>query len=100
MGHTLARNQKASAVSTYVVEVEVEGPGWMEDWTGGVQFLCKACSEGSAHEAHDHSGGQAPWRQTRRIGIAAAWESEVERVLGVWLAPGRNLLERGVGLER
>jgi hypothetical protein len=92
-----------SSFSTFVVEVEVDGPadvealermipegsGWMEDWTGGVQFLCKACSEGSAHEAHDHSGGQAPWRQTRRFGIAAASEGEVERVLDAWVGPRR-----------
>ena len=103
-----------SAFSTFVIEVTAESEadvealaqlvsdesGWMEDWTGGVQVLCKACSEGLAHEAHDHSGGPAPWRLERRIGIAAQSEDEVERVLDEWVGPGRSVMEWGLALER
>jgi hypothetical protein len=103
-----------STFSTYVAGVEVDGPvdiealeklvsagsGWMEDWTRAVQVLCKACSEGRPHEAHDRVGEPAPWRRERRIAIAAASESDVEQVLDAWIGDGRSVLEWGLGLER
>jgi tetratricopeptide (TPR) repeat protein len=103
-----------SMFSTFVVDVEADGEndidamrelaraseGWIEDWSQTVHLLCKACSEGRAHESHDHDGGPAPWKRERRIGIAARSEAEVEQLLAQWAGPGRTVMEWGEGLER
>lgn len=73
---------------------------WIEDWSGDVRMLCKACSEGRAHEAHDHDGGPGPWKPERQIGIAAGSEEEVEQLLDQWIKPGREVKAWGVALER
>ena len=41
----------------------------MEDWTANVRMLCKQCSEGRPHHAHD---AELPpqWQAQRRLGVA------------------------------
>ena len=65
----------------------------VEDWTATVEFLCKACSEGTPHERHD---GElvAAWTPERSVGFAVhEIEGRLEEALDVWLAqPGRRML--------
>jgi tetratricopeptide (TPR) repeat protein len=103
-----------STFSTFVVEVEAAEPddlaaleriaqaggGDAEDWTASVRPICKACSEGRPHDAHDQDGGPPPWQTTRRIGVAAASEEAVEQWLNAWVGEGREVTECGLGLER
>jgi tetratricopeptide (TPR) repeat protein len=103
-----------SVYSTYVAEIDVDssadvealerlfsdGPDWMEDWTSDVQMLCRACSEGRAHEAHEHGGTEAPWRRERQIGLASNSEARVEELLSLWVGEGRVLQDWGIRLAR
>jgi tetratricopeptide (TPR) repeat protein len=57
-----------------------------EDWTD-MRILCKACSEGRAHEQHEHHApGKTAWEGSRRIGMAAKEFAPVEEVLERWCA--------------
>jgi len=56
----------------------------MEDWTESVNYLCKACSEGRAHEQHDHSAQSDEWQKKRRIGLAYPDSAKVHAVLEQW----------------
>lgn len=60
----------------------------MEDWTGNTQTLCKACSEGRAHEQHDHDVKTGEWQAGRRIGFASTDVGAVEAILGQWKGEG------------
>jgi hypothetical protein len=64
----------------------------VESWTDGVQMLCRACSEGTPGDAHNHPGGRTTPGQTLALGIAAP-PNEAEILLDSWLVPRR--LERG-----
>jgi tetratricopeptide (TPR) repeat protein len=57
-----------------------------EDWTASLNLLCKACSEGRAHEQHDHSSQNGEWQLNRRVALAARDLDKVEAVLGQWCA--------------
>ncbi len=59
-----------------------------EDWTSHVTFLCKACSEGRAHEQHDHSARNETWQAERRVGIASRDDAKVHAILEHWCADG------------
>jgi hypothetical protein len=74
-----------SACKAAVIEVE--------DWTGSVQVLCKACSEGRAHEQHDHSDGDEGWQVSRRVGFASRDAMAIEALLNEWIEGGDD---RGV----
>ncbi len=54
-----------------------------EDWTT-MRYLCKACSEGRAHEQHDHSVASTGWNDKRRVGIASRDAAGVHDVLNRW----------------
>jgi len=56
----------------------------IEDWTKNMRVLCKACSEGRAHEQHDHSFKNDEWQIERRIGFASKGEAKVNAVLEHW----------------
>ena len=102
---------EAGKYSTYVVEAEVPSVDeievleklcdarelHMEDWAGNVRNLCKACSEGKPHKAHDKEGPKAPWQRERRIAIAARKSKDVESVLRKWVA---RVTDWSVALER
>jgi tetratricopeptide (TPR) repeat protein len=58
-----------------------------EDWTANMHLLCKACSEGGAHEQHDHHiPPSTDWRVARLVGVAARDPARVEAVLKFWSA--------------
>jgi tetratricopeptide (TPR) repeat protein len=55
----------------------------VEDWTQSVQTLCRACSEGRPHDAHDQElENEAPTE--RRLGIAVYPGDDIERILNEW----------------
>lgn len=60
----------------------------MEDWTGNMQSLCKACSEGREHEQHDHEQNSDEWKVERRVGFASTDVELVEEILVTWKAGG------------
>ena len=62
----------------------------MEDWAESVQSLCKACSEGRAHEQHDHSLKSNEWQIERRVGLASKDDAAVDAVLERWVAAGEG----------
>jgi hypothetical protein len=75
----------------------------LEDWTGSLRTLCRACSEGRPHENHDHEL-PAEWTSRRRIGLALRRMDDGTSLLRTWAAdaPGRALVtitlaERGQG---
>jgi tetratricopeptide (TPR) repeat protein len=61
-----------------------------EDWTSDVTLICKACSEGRAHEQHDHSGALNEWRIRRRVGLASKDSALVQAALEEWSAQGEG----------
>ena len=56
-----------------------------EDWTT-MRILCKACSEGRAHEQHDHGEADTEWRIERRVGIGSKDDHLVTELLERWVA--------------
>jgi len=54
-----------------------------EDWTKELRFLCKACSEGTAPEGHEHP--PAPHTAERHFGLAAPLDVAT-RLLTAWAA--------------
>jgi hypothetical protein len=62
----------------------------MEDWTKNTRVLCKACSEGRAHEQHDRSLEHDEWQIERRIGLASKDEAKVNALLEHWEAQGEG----------
>jgi hypothetical protein len=59
-----------------------------EDWTTGIQFLCKACSEGTP-EAGDHVHTPAAWQPARDFGIGASPEA-ADQLLRAWALSGSD----------
>jgi len=70
---------------------EPDGEVMIEDWSSNLQMLCRACSEGRPHEGHEPAleGGDDPAR-SRRFGIAARDQEEVEAVLRAWRDAGSD----------
>jgi hypothetical protein len=66
-----------------------EADMFLEDWTH-MRMLCKACSEGRAHEQHDHSAPDTGWKTKRRVGIASKDPAAVTRVLQLWSDGGNR----------
>jgi TPR repeat protein len=62
----------------------------IEDWTRNMQVLCKACSEGRAHEQHDHLLKNDEWQIERRIGFASKDAAKVNAVLERWETQGKE----------
>lgn len=58
----------------------------VENWTTSLHVLCKACSEGRPHDAHDHGHGPAANQEGGpvRLGIAARSASRVDSMLQAW----------------
>jgi tetratricopeptide (TPR) repeat protein len=63
-----------------------------EDWTKGLRTLCKACSEGTAPEGHEHP--PAPYGAERRFGLAAPVEA-ARQLLADWAAARPGTREHG-----
>jgi len=86
-----------SALSTYKINIQIseqadadvlqkmlsENELLSEDWTTDYRVLCKACSEGRPHEAHDQEGEQE-WTPEHEIAVAAHSLKEVEEIANKW----------------
>ena len=77
---------------------DAEG-GAAEDWTANMRQLCRACSEGSPHDTHDHAPEVPGWQPARSVGLAAD-PAEIDRLLDRWAAggPGRDYRDVEVAL--
>jgi hypothetical protein len=71
-----------SACETAAIEIE--------DWTRTIRLLCKACSEGRAHDKHDHSLESDEWQVRRRVGLASRDAAAVHTVLEKWSEQGKG----------
>jgi Tetratricopeptide repeat len=60
----------------------------VEDWTGSVANICKACSEGRPHAHHDTMTRE--WVTERRVGVSALSADDVEVLLRCWSNADRN----------
>jgi len=74
----------------------------IEDWTGSVRVLCKACSEGKVDDPCSHSQASATWQANRRFGIAARSSFIAATLLRDWseAGPHREVGEIDCVLER
>ena len=61
-----------------------------EDW-GTVRILCRACSEGRPHEAHDNDAQPEGWVAQRRVGIGAVDPARVRSALDRWASDARRV---------
>jgi tetratricopeptide (TPR) repeat protein len=52
-----------------------------EDWTGSLNILCRACSEGTPHE---HTEQDSEWIPHRRIGLSAKERNQIDQLLQRW----------------
>jgi tetratricopeptide (TPR) repeat protein len=62
-----------------------------ENWTANTQVLCRQCSEGRAHEQHDHALSPTPtaslseaWRAESRLGVALHPADSLSALLDEW----------------
>jgi hypothetical protein len=71
-----------------------------EDWTQGMQVLCRACSEGSSGASHTHSTDDRKWLNERSVGMAGRPQQVRDR-LDDWVARGalRSYTDLEVALE-
>ena len=54
-----------------------------EDWTGSLQLLCRACSEGSPGHDHHHHPATHEWDPERALGLSAGLD-EARALLSEW----------------
>lgn len=93
--------------STYEAELQVTGEADVqallerldargiaaEDWSRSVRILCKHCSEGTAHEDHEHQ--EAPFDEqqpARLIAVAGPDEAAIREALTSWEDGNRRLV--------
>lgn len=74
-------------------ELDIE----VEDWTSSVRALCKQCSEGHPHDAHDH-GHLEQGNSRRRLGLACPDEARVRQALARWEQHGRCVAQFALAL--
>src|SRR6185312_883774 len=74
----VTESQHAEALARLAAELE----GSAEDWTTSVRMLCRACSEGRAHKAHDTEA--APPDGVHLIGVAARNREHATKILHTW----------------
>lgn len=96
---------EASDGSTCVVEIQIERDDDAEeltssrdevdipseDWTTSVRTPCKQCSEGRAHETHDHELAQE-WRDRHLRGVAAKEPAYAQVIVRKWANGKRRLV--------
>jgi tetratricopeptide (TPR) repeat protein len=58
--------------------------GCAEDWSTSIRMICKACSEGRPHAAHDKKA--APPSGVHNIALAARDRTHAEKMLAEWQA--------------
>lgn len=74
--------------------------GAAQDWTGTVDLLCRACSEGAPYDTHEHDPPAAQaWQPERSVGLAAPPDLG-QALLAQWAAggPARSFGELEVAL--
>lgn len=80
-------------------EIAVHRDGNAEDWSTSTRILCKACSEGRPHKAHDKEA--APPEGSHVIGIAAKNRQHAQEILDAWVYSTDNIqvesLEEALG---
>ncbi|QEL16193.1 tetratricopeptide repeat protein [Limnoglobus roseus] len=67
-----------------LTDIAVEQGCYAENWTHSVRMLCRACSEGTPHEEHDHKA--APPAGVQLVAIAARNRREATTILKGWRA--------------
>ncbi len=72
-----------------LAELAAAMDGSAEDWSTSVRILCKACSEGRPHRAHDTAA--APPEGVHTIGIAARNRHHAEEMLRAWEAASKGI---------
>lgn len=89
---------EASDYLTYILKVEIntdedfevldkalyEAGHEIEDWTSNTRMLCKQCSEGTPHEAHDQEL-EKEWTGERTLAIATTDFDSVESMVTQWV---------------
>jgi tetratricopeptide (TPR) repeat protein len=68
--------------ATKLVELAAKLEGHAEDWSTSVRLICKACSEGRPHKAHDTAA--APREGAHLVGIAARNRDHASSILSSW----------------
>jgi hypothetical protein len=86
-----------SPFGTYIARVQMPGErrhvvelaeiaailgGSAEDWSTSVRIICRACSEGRPHQAHDSEA--APPEGAHTIGLAARDRKHATKILHTW----------------
>jgi tetratricopeptide (TPR) repeat protein len=67
-----------------------------EDWTGSVEMICQACSEGIPHE-HERPPEPA-WTDDRYVGIAATTPAAADALLSSWIQDNPTCHVTGIEL--
>lgn len=89
-----ARAVVADAAELKALEALCDSLGvGFEDWTRSVRVLCRACSEGRAHDHHDTEMTDPPWNPERHLAFAATSDEALDEVLGKHRADGGSALE-------
>ncbi|RRU05926.1 hypothetical protein [Stenotrophomonas sp. 278] len=96
------RSPSAEAMSE-LLDMELPGVGYVEDWTASVVTLCLRCSYGvphvgaAANTAHEvGAASNDDWRIERNLGIGAQGKAAVERLLANWVAAGPDRYIDGI----
>ena len=71
-----------ASVATSLAELAANQGGSAEDWTTSIRILCKACSEGRPHKAHDNDA--APPSGVHVVAIAARDRAHAAGILRAW----------------
>lgn len=73
-----------------------------EDWTSSVQMLCKACSEGTPHERHEHTRLPRLMNEPHSVVLAARSLAEARALLDDWHAqtPGVEIRDLEIEFSR
>lgn len=77
-----------------LLESNLPGIGYIEDWTESVRYYCMRCSYGTAHR-HDHDN-EDEWQPDRNLGIAAQSKASVDKLLEAWKSAGRERTVDGI----
>ncbi|WP_312320970.1 hypothetical protein [Stenotrophomonas sp.] len=88
------RSPSAEAM-TELLDMELPGIGYVEDWTASMVTLCLRCSYGIPHADATANAAHEPgaasnddWKVERNLGIGAQGKAAVERLLANWVAAG------------
>lgn len=96
------RSPSAEAMAE-LLDMELPGIGYVEDWTASTVTLCLRCSYGVPHvdatgdTAHETgAASNDDWRIERNVGIGAQGKAAVERLLANWVAAGPDRYIDGI----